>query len=93
MAQKTEGTQAPEHQAQAAAVEIRSGWQKPQPETLPEPTYWPAVLAIGVVSILWGIVTTFIISGIGFVLTALAIYGWVRELLYEQQDARRNTVE
>jgi hypothetical protein len=93
MAQETEGTQAPEHQGQAAAVEIRSGWQKPQPETLPEPTYWPAVLAIGVVSILWGIVTTFIISGIGFVLTAVAIYGWVRELLHEQQDARRNTVE
>jgi hypothetical protein len=93
MAQETEGTQAPEHQAQAAAAEIRSGWQKPQPETLPEPTYWPAVVAIGVVSILWGIVTTFIISGIGFVLTAVAIYGWVRELLYEQQDARRNTVE
>jgi hypothetical protein len=50
----------------------------------PQPTYWPAVLAIGVVSLLWGIVTTFIISGVGFVLTTLAIYGWIGELFHEQ---------
>ncbi len=93
MAQETGNTQGFEHQAQAATAEIRSGWQNPQPETLPRPTYWPAVLATGVIFLLWGIVTTFIISGVGFVLTAFAIYGWIRELFHEQQDARRNPVE
>jgi hypothetical protein len=83
MEQITNNPSAPDHPASTTTPESHQGWHMPQPETLPQPTYWPAVLAIGIVFLLWGIVTTFIISGVGFVLAGLAIYGWVRELLHE----------
>jgi hypothetical protein len=31
---------------------------KAQPEELPKPTYWPFFLALGVVLIFWGILTS-----------------------------------
>jgi hypothetical protein len=49
-------------------------------EPLPQPTYWPAVLAFGIVLLVWGIVTTWMISGIGAILIALALAGWIGEL-------------
>jgi hypothetical protein len=84
MESETTDPSASDHQDPTAPPEMRPGWQRPRPETLPQPTYWPVVLAFGVVFLLWGIVTTFIISGVGFVLTALAIYGWIGELFHEQ---------
>jgi hypothetical protein len=33
---------------------------KAQPEELPKPTYWPFFLALGVVLIFWGILTSWI---------------------------------
>jgi hypothetical protein len=65
--------------------EIRPGWHVPQPEMLPKETYWPAVLALGVVFLLWGVVTTFIITIAGFVLSALALAGWIGDLLHEHE--------
>jgi hypothetical protein len=47
---------------------------------LPRPTYWPVVLAAGVVFLAWGIVTTFAISIIGLALLGLALGGWIGEL-------------
>ena len=60
--------------------ELRPGWHRPQPETLPRPAYWPAVLALGTVLLLWGFITTFIISGVGLGLIIVALAGWIGEL-------------
>ncbi len=59
------------------------GWSRPEPEHLSEPTYWPAVMALGITMLLWGIVTSVIISIVGLALFALAITGWIGELLHE----------
>lgn len=72
-----------EENQQSAVQATREGWHTPQPETLPEPTYYPAVLALGTIFLLWGVVTTFYISGVGLILFALALAGWIGELLHE----------
>jgi hypothetical protein len=56
------------------------GWSVPRPEKLPHPTWVPAALALGIVFLLWGIATTWLISGVGFVLCALSLAQWIREL-------------
>lgn len=63
-------------------------WHEPAPEVMPRPTYWPAVTALGVVFLLWGVVTTFIISAVGVALLVLALSGWIGELRNELRESR-----
>ncbi|MHB8647584.1 MAG: hypothetical protein ACYDAR_17525 [Thermomicrobiales bacterium] len=73
---------------QQAAVSAQSSVLSPQSfewETLPaahlpRPTYWPVVLAAGVMFLAWGIVTTLAITVIGLLLLALGLGGWIGEL-------------
>ncbi len=55
-------------------------WEPLPAAHLPRPTYWPVVLAVGVMFLAWGIVTTIAISIIGVTLLALGIGGWIGEL-------------
>ncbi len=62
-------------------------WQKPteewtRPESLevPERTYWPAVAALSVVMLLFGVLTSWVISLAGFVLFVVSIKTWMEEL-------------
>jgi hypothetical protein len=67
-----------------APVELRPGWNVPQPKELPEPSAWPAALALGITFLLWGLVTTLIITGMGVALFALALAGWIRDIRHER---------
>jgi hypothetical protein len=58
-------------------------WTRLPPAHLPRPTYWPVVLALGVVFLAWGVVTTVAISAIGLILFALALRGWIGEWHHE----------
>lgn len=55
-------------------------WKALPAAHLPRPTYWPVVLALGIVFLAWGIVTTLAITVIGLGLLALALGGWIGEL-------------
>ena len=76
-----------------AAADQRPGWSVPQPETLARPTYWPAVLAAGIIFLLWGAVAMPLVSGVGAVLCALALAGWIGELRHERRDHEHHPVE
>ncbi|MEJ2147629.1 MAG: hypothetical protein P8020_21115 [Acidobacteriota bacterium] len=52
-----------------------------KPEDLPRPTYWPAVLAMGMIFILWGLISAIPITFVGVALFILALAGWIREML------------
>jgi hypothetical protein len=65
----------------------RDDWSRPLPEVLPRPTYWPAVLALGIVFVFWGVVTTLIISAVGLTLFVLALAGWIHELRRERGES------
>jgi hypothetical protein len=70
-------------------MDRREGWHEPAPEVMPRPTYWPAVTALGVVFLFWGVVTTFIVSAVGLALLVLALGGWIAELRNEQHRSQR----
>jgi len=63
--------------------DLPPGWYKPQPEKLPQPTYWPAVFAFAVVLFAWGWVTNISVSAVGLVLFAIAVAGWIGDLRHE----------
>jgi len=65
-------------------IEPRPGWSLPLPPTLPPPSYWPAVLALAIVLLLWGLVSSIVVSGIGLALFILAITGWVGDLRHAE---------
>ena len=52
-------------------------------EELPQPTIWPAALAVGLVAVAFGLITVGIFFYVGVALVALAASGWIRELLAE----------
>ena len=65
---------------------MREGWNEPRPEKLPEPTAWPAALALAVTLILWGFVSSFIVTGVGVVLFVAALAGWVGDIRHERKQ-------
>jgi hypothetical protein len=65
--------------------ELRSGWTRPTLDTLPRPTYWPLVLAFGVIFALGGIVTSYGVSFVGVALIVTAIAGWIGELRHDHR--------
>ena len=50
------------------------------PETAPRPTYAPAAMAMGVMMLLWGIVTHWIMSLAGASLMIWSLWTWVNEI-------------
>ena len=60
-------------------------WNEAKPAILPEPTYWPVTLALASTMLLWGILTTWIISGAGLALFIVSLSGWIRDMLQERR--------
>jgi hypothetical protein len=55
---------------------------------LPSPTAWPMVLALGVALVLFGMVTSGIVSILGGILTFISTVGWFRQVLpHEAHEA------
>jgi len=61
-------------------------WTIPKPETIPPPTYWPAVLAFGTTLVGFGMLTSYLISLVGAGIFVLAISKWIGEMLHEQKE-------
>ncbi len=62
---------------------LRPGWTVPHPEELPRPTFWPASLAFAVTFLLWGIVTSPIITVVGGILFGVSLAGWIGDIRHE----------
>ncbi len=58
--------------------------QPSDPEIIPDSTYWPLALAFGITFLLWGFLTSLIVSGVGFVFMIISLAGWIQELNYEK---------
>ena len=56
---------------------------KAKPEILPKPTYWPFFLALGIVFLGWGLLTTWLISLAGLIILITALTGWLNILRHE----------
>ena len=71
--------------APALVPPVLPGWHAVT-EPLPDPTYWPAVLALGVVFLAWGLITGYLLSIVGLLLGILAVAGWIGDLRHEQRE-------
>lgn len=50
---------------------------------MPQSTYTPAVVGLGVMLIAWGVVTTWALWALGIILTAGGLAGWFAEIRRE----------
>ncbi|MGH7987376.1 MAG: cytochrome c oxidase subunit 4 [Candidatus Binataceae bacterium] len=64
------------------ALARREGWNTPAPEHIPEPTYWPFILAMGVTFLLIGVVTSYLFSIVGALLMIFSLAKWIGELVH-----------
>lgn len=63
--------------------DVKQEYVKAKPEQMPRPTYMPFLLAVSLAFLGWGLLSTWIISAAGLAGMFIAIYGWIKELLYE----------
>jgi hypothetical protein len=56
-----------------------------KPARIPEPTFWPSILALGTVLFLWGILTSVLVSILGGIVFAIAMVEWIGDLRREQE--------
>jgi hypothetical protein len=64
-------------------IEPDPGWNLPRPAHLPHPTYWPAVLAMGIVFLAWGLVTNAVVTIVGVVIFFVALLGWIGDMRHD----------
>jgi hypothetical protein len=65
---------------QSLDSELFPGWHRPTPERLPVPTFAPAIMAMGIVFFVMGIVTKWYVCVAAIIVFAVATWLWVAEL-------------
>ena len=63
-----------------------SDWSSPKPETLAEPTWYPAALAFGVTLTAWGLIASAIVLAMGLVVVVLSLSGWIGDIRHERKQ-------
>jgi hypothetical protein len=63
----------------------RISWHEPLPEGIPEPTYWPFLLAFGIVLIFWGLISAWLISVAGAIIFFASLAGWIGDMIHEHE--------
>jgi hypothetical protein len=58
--------------------------RKAEPNELPEPTYWPFYLAMGIMFLAWGLLTMWEFSLLGIIIMIIALVGWINVLRHER---------
>lgn len=54
-----------------------------RPTRLPEPTYWPFFMAIGISFIGWGLISTWLIATGGAIVFVISLVGWINDMRHE----------
>jgi hypothetical protein len=62
----------------------RQQWNAALPEKIPGATYAPVFLALGIIFLLFGIVSSYVFSTAGLLLMVWSISKWIGELLRGQ---------
>jgi hypothetical protein len=60
-----------------------AGIVKARPEKLPEPSYWPFFMALGLAFAGWGLLSTWLISVGGLIIFVIAMSRWINRLRHE----------
>jgi hypothetical protein len=60
-------------------------WPELPPEHIPKPTAWPPTMALAITFLFWGLASSLIISGVGALVFAVALTGWIGDIRHERQ--------
>jgi hypothetical protein len=52
-------------------------------EHLPSPSMWPATIGAGVALLMFGVVTSLVLSALGALLLGYGLVGWIQELRHD----------
>jgi hypothetical protein len=63
-----------------SALENPADPQATHKRKAPEPTYAPFILALGVTMLFWGLATSPVMSAVGFVALAWALWTWIAQI-------------
>lgn len=58
-------------------------WERAKPHILPEPTYWPFFLAMGLTFVFWGLLSIWLILAAGALIMIIALIGWINLLRHD----------
>lgn len=61
------------------------GWHVPGPEHIPAPSIWPASVAFSSMLLLWGLLTSPLLSAVGLLIFAGSIAAWIGEIRDDRQ--------
>lgn len=64
--------------------DLRPGWAKARPDSIPRPTAWPAALALGTMLFAWGMIASAMVLVVGIVLFGISLGGWIGEIRHER---------
>ncbi len=64
--------------------ERKQDWTPLPVEHLPQPTYFPAGMAMGVTFFFWGLITSWVIIGVGAGLFIASLAGWITDIRHER---------
>lgn len=70
-----------------AETTIHPGWTKLHDEELPQATYWPVVMAFGITLVVFGFVTTVVITIVGLFLFVVSLIGWIGDMRNESHGS------
>jgi hypothetical protein len=59
-------------------------WEIARPEHPPGMTVWPAALSFAVTLIIWGLISSLILTGFGIVMFAISMAGWIKDIRHER---------
>lgn len=67
-----------------------AGMDEPEHEEehLPGPSFWPALLAVGVAMSLIGVITKLVVVIVGLIILVVALGGWIRDARREYRALR-----
>jgi hypothetical protein len=68
----------------ASTHQAPAGWLLLPEEELPKATYWPVIMGLAITLIVFGIITTIIITIVGFILFAVSLIGWIGDVQNEK---------
>lgn len=60
-------------------------WGIPRPENIPRPTIFPPALALGATLMVWGLISSLIITVFGVVVFTITLAGWIKEIRHERR--------
>jgi hypothetical protein len=65
-------------------------WKAALPAEVPEATFAPVFVALGITFLLFGIVSSYIFSAAGLILMVWSISKWIAELLHGEPEHKRS---